>query len=80
MPQSMPKGTKCTGCNLPIKVTELFVGYRFGGAVRFWHNRSRIVEDCWGEFLLERVRHVSAIYDVQTTKTHKLSSRPPTAP
>jgi hypothetical protein len=55
MPQAMPKGTKCTGCSLPIKIEESFVGYRFGVGVQFWHNRSRIHEDCWGRFLLERV-------------------------
>ena len=78
MPQTMPKGTKCTGCNLPIKITELFVGYRFGGGVRFWHNRSRVIEDCWGKFLLEDVHNVHA---VQTTRiSQKPSSRPPATP
>jgi hypothetical protein len=72
MPQAMPKGTKCTGCSLPIKIEESFVGYRFGVGVQFWHNRSRINEDCWGRFLLERV-HL-----VQTSKNlRKPSLRPP---
>jgi hypothetical protein len=75
MPQAMPKGTKCAGCNLAIKITELFVGYRFGEGVRFWHNRSRVIEDCWGKFLLER------IHLVQTSKSfQKPSPRPPTIP
>jgi hypothetical protein len=66
MPQAMPKDTKCAGCNLPIKITELFVGYRFDGGVRFWHSGSRPVEDCWGRFLLEHVQH---IHGVQTRRS-----------
>ena len=62
MTQAMPIDTKCSGCNLPIKITELFVGYRFGGVVRFWHNGSRTVEDCWGKFLLEHVQDVHAVH------------------
>lgn len=80
MPQVMPKGTKCTRCNLPIKMTELFVGCRFGKEVRFWHNRSRVFEDCWGKFLLDRVHDVLG-GDVQTTKpSHKPSSGAPATP
>jgi hypothetical protein len=75
MPNTMPKCMKCTGCNLPIKITELFVAYRSGEGVRFWHNRSRVIEDCWGKFLLERVHYIHAVYDLQTTKrSHKPSS------
>jgi len=61
MTQSMPKGTKCAACSLPITDTGSFVAYRFGGAVRFWHNRYRGLEDCWGKFLLEHVRQVHAV-------------------
>jgi hypothetical protein len=53
--QLMPKNTNCNGCNLPIKIEELFVGCRFDGAVHFWHNRTRVSDDCWGKFLLEHV-------------------------
>jgi hypothetical protein len=62
MTHSMPEDTKCAGCNLPIKGTELFVGYRFGGGVRFWHNGSRATEDCWGKFLLEHAQRVHAVH------------------
>jgi hypothetical protein len=62
MPQAMPEDTKCAGCNQPIRITELFVGYRFGGGVRFWHNGSRAAEDCWGKFLLEHARRVHAVH------------------
>lgn len=73
MPQAMPKGTKCTGCKMPIKITELFVGYRFGGGVRFWHNRFRVIEDCWGKFLLERVNCIHDIHHVHETHASKTS-------
>jgi hypothetical protein len=56
MIQAMPKGTKCAACSQPIKDAGSFVAYRFGGAVRFWHNRFRGLDDCWGKFLLEHVR------------------------
>jgi hypothetical protein len=75
MAQIMPKGTKCSGCNQAIAITDLFVGYRFGGEVRFWHNRSRVVDDCWGAFLLE---HVLRVHTAQTGKINQ--KRPPTRP
>ncbi len=78
MPQVMPKGTKCNRCNLPIAKNEPFVGCRFGDIVRFWHNRSRVTEDCWGKFLLDQVHHALHVGDVQTTKrAHKPSPRAP---
>jgi hypothetical protein len=58
MAQYMPKDTRCAQCNLPIKVTEQFVGFRFGTGIYFWHNRFLVLEDCWGKFLLEHVRNV----------------------
>jgi hypothetical protein len=81
MTKTTPKGMKCAGCNLPIKITELFVAYRLGEGVRFWHNRTRVTEDCWGKFLLERVHYIHAVYDLQTTKrSHRLSSGAPASP
>jgi hypothetical protein len=65
MTQTMPQGTKCAGCDLPIKDTESFVAYRFGGGVRFWHNRFRVIDDCWGKFLLEHVQRVHCLHAMQ---------------
>jgi hypothetical protein len=82
MSEIIPKGTKCNRCDLPIKMTDSFVGCRFGHGFQFWHNRSHVVEDCWGKFLLDRVNAVLGVHDLQTPKrSHEPSPKPsPRAP
>jgi len=76
--QLMPKNTNCNGCKLPIKIEELFVGCRFDGAVHFWHNRTRVIEDCGGKFLLEHVHRIHSIHTGRRKISQKPASRPPT--
>jgi hypothetical protein len=83
MSQIIPKSATCNRCNLTIKETDSFVRCRFGQEFRFWHNRSRDIEDCWGKFVLDRGHNVLGgdIQTMQATKPSQSSrKRSPRAP
>jgi hypothetical protein len=63
----MPEGTKCARCDMPIKNFELFVVYRFGREVQFWHKRSCILEEYGGELRFNQVHQVHQIHAVNAT-------------
>ena len=67
MAQIAPKGTKCAGCDVPIKNFELFVVYRSGREVQFWHKRSCILEEYGGELRFNQVHQVHEIHAVNAT-------------
>jgi hypothetical protein len=80
MAQYMPKDARCARCDLPIGDNDVFVAYRFGGEVRFWHNRGYVPEDCWRNFLLDQVRSAQSGPSVHGGHALEISAKRPAIP
>jgi hypothetical protein len=64
MTRIVPEGTKCGRCDVPIKMFEPFVVYRFGREVQIWHKRSCILEEHRGELRFNQLHHAQQAHQV----------------